>query len=215
MEGRNSHLHSHLGVWTAPQSCRYAKNITWEWTNFCSASGPLCPLGSHASVRRSWGHHLLGEHKGRGHSDVMHSAHITRGARKLARADGCKFGGGARGRGASTLPFAARSPAFLQASPWGCVGEPLSLRKHSVRFSAHHANLCWCPRGGRGPRRGRRSPFPLGQIRCSSDKSNDELVITCSVVTCACGPVRLGRFRCPVPAPAGLPPWTRIFQPHG
>ena len=91
MEGRNSHLHSHLGVWTAPQSCRYAKNITWEWTNFCSASGPLCPLGSHASVRRSWGH-LLGEHEGRGHSDVMHSR------------------------------FCA-------------------LRKHSVRFSAHRANL--------------------------------------------------------------------------
>ena len=65
-----------------------------------------------ASIRRTWGHHLLGEHKGRARSYVMHSAHIAREPRKLDRADGCKFGGGAQGGGGSTF-FDLEFPSSL------------------------------------------------------------------------------------------------------
>jgi len=89
-------------------------------------SGPLCvlcPLRSHASIRRSWGHHLLGEHEGRGHGYVMHSAHVTREPRKLTRDDGCKFGGGARGGGGSTFSISSFASSLC------CADEGSPLQK--------------------------------------------------------------------------------------
>ena len=46
--------------------------------------------------------------------NVMHSAHIAREPRKLDRADGCKFGGGARGGGGSTFLISSFASSLLR-----------------------------------------------------------------------------------------------------
>ena len=47
--------------------------------------------------------------------NVMHSAHIAREPRKLDRADGCKFGGGAQGGGGSTFSISSFARLCFQS----------------------------------------------------------------------------------------------------
>jgi hypothetical protein len=69
--------------------------------------------------------------RGRAHSYVMHSAHITSEPRKLARADGCKFGGGAQGGGGSTFSISSFASSLCCADVT-VMKAPLFRKKNTL-----------------------------------------------------------------------------------
>jgi hypothetical protein len=70
----------------------------------------LCVYPAHLGVITCWANTRVGLIV-----NVMHSAHIAREPRKLDRADGCKFGGGAQGGGGSTFSISSFARLCFQS----------------------------------------------------------------------------------------------------